>query len=41
MATLPVLIVGGSGKSGARVDARLRKLLGTAFDRACPDPWRA
>ncbi|MBN3819833.1 NmrA family transcriptional regulator, partial [Paraburkholderia sp. Se-20369] len=25
MATLPVLIVGGTGKTGARVDARLRQ----------------
>ncbi|MFA8330524.1 hypothetical protein [Burkholderia ubonensis] len=40
MATLPVLIVGGSGKSGARVDARLRKL-GIALDRARSDTWRA
>ncbi|WP_431825703.1 hypothetical protein [Burkholderia sp. F1] len=51
MATLPVLIVGGSGKTGARVDARLRKLgiatrpvsrsTGIAFDRARPGTWRA
>ncbi|PCE30419.1 NmrA family NAD(P)-binding protein [Burkholderia ubonensis] len=51
MATLPVLIVGGSGKTGARVDARLRKLgiatrpvsrsTGTAFDWARRGTWRA
>ncbi|CAM2952328.1 hypothetical protein [Burkholderia ubonensis] len=41
MATLSVIIVGSSGKTGARVDARLRKLLGTAFDRAHPDTWSA
>ncbi|WP_126282411.1 NmrA family NAD(P)-binding protein [Burkholderia stagnalis] len=51
MAMLPVLIVGGTGKTGARVDARLRqrgiatrpvsRSSAIAFDWARPDTWRA
>ncbi|KVO52971.1 hypothetical protein WT67_23165 [Burkholderia stagnalis] len=51
MAMHPALIVGGTGKTGARVDARLcRRGIATrpvsrssavAFDWARPDTWRA
>ena len=51
MSALPILIVGGSGKTGARVDARLRargiatrpvsRTSAVRFDWTAPDTWPA